>query len=121
MAMSPRAAAAALAQRWGLQDVAPADLRSLAERGLIRIVLPGVWPLYEVEGFTAVEELRRMGEERRAWWAVSVNRWDAAYLLGLSVDEFEAVVARHGLRAGRFDRYRRTDVLGLRDKLSQLR
>jgi predicted ATPase len=63
--MSGKEAAAALAQRWGLRDVAPADLRELAERGLIRATCPGRWPLYDVEGFTAVDELRRVGDARR--------------------------------------------------------
>jgi hypothetical protein len=40
MPMSGKAAAAALAERLGLHDVAPADLRELAERGLIRAILP---------------------------------------------------------------------------------
>lgn len=116
--MSPKAAAAALAQRWRLPDVAPADLRGLAERGLIRVVLPGVWPLYDVEDFTAVEELRQVGDERRAWWAVSLNRWDAADLLGVGIDELEVAAARRGLRPGHSDRYRRADVLALRHELS---
>lgn len=118
--MSPKAAAAALAERWALPEVAPADLRRMAKHGLIRVVLPGVWPLYDVEDFTAAEELRQVGEERRAWWAVSVNRWDAADLLGVGIDAFEVVAALRGLRAGRSDRYRRTDVLALRHELSQL-
>jgi hypothetical protein len=112
--MSGKAAAVALAQRWGLHDVAPADLRELAERGLIRAILPGDWPLYDVENFTAVEELRRIGDERRAWWAASINRWDAAVLMGVNVDEFDALAARHGLLPGRSDRYRRSEVLALR-------
>jgi hypothetical protein len=114
LAMSGKDAAAALAQRWGLHDVAPADLRELAARGLIRVVLPGEWPLYDPDDFTAVEELRRLGDERRAWWAASINRWDAAELLGLSLEAFDALAARNGLQAGRADRYLRTDVLALR-------
>jgi hypothetical protein len=119
VAMSGKAAAAALAQRWGLHDVAPADLRELAERGLIRVVLPGEWPLYDPDDFTAVEELRRLGDDRRAWWKASINRWDAAELLGLSFEAFDAAAARNGLRPGRADRYRRTDVLALRHERSR--
>jgi hypothetical protein len=66
-----------------------------------------------VENFTAVEELRRIGDERRAWWAASINRWDAAELFGVTVDEFDALAARHGLRPGHSGRYRRSEVLTL--------
>jgi hypothetical protein len=117
--MSAKAATAALAERWGLHDVAPADLRELAALGLIRVVLPGSDPLYDVEGFTAVEELRRVGNERRAWWAASVNRWDAAELLGLSLVEFDVLAAGRGLQPGRSDRYRRAEVDALRHERSR--
>jgi len=116
--LSSKEAAAFLARRWGLSDVAPVDLRELAERGLIRVVIPGDWPLYDLDGFTAIEELRQVGDARRAWWRASVNRWDAAEILGLSLDEFDALAARDGLWPGRFDRYRRADVLAVRDEAS---
>jgi hypothetical protein len=116
--LSSKEAAAFLARRCGLCDVAPVDLRDLAGRGLLRVAVPGDWPLYDLDGFTAVDELRRVGDARRAWWKASVNRWDAASILGLSLDEFDALVARRGLRPGRFDRYRRTDVLALRGEAS---
>jgi hypothetical protein len=112
--LSSKEAAALLAQKWGLRDVAPVDLRDLAGRGLIRVAVPGGWPLYDLDGFTAVDELRRVGDARRAWWTASVNRWDAAEILGLSLDEFDTLAACRGLRPGRFDRYCRADVLTLR-------
>jgi hypothetical protein len=116
--LSSKEAAAFLARKWALCDVAPVDLRDLAGRGLIRVAVPGDWPLYDLDGFTAVEELRRVGDARRAWWKASVNRWDAAAILGMSADEFEAMAAPHGLRPGRFDRYRRSSVLALRGEAS---
>jgi hypothetical protein len=108
--MSGKEAAAALAQRWALRDVAPADLREMAERGLIRITCPGHCPLYDVEGFTAVDELRRAGDARRRWWAVSIDRWDAAEMLALSVEDFDALAAARDLQPGRFGRYGRSEV-----------
>ncbi len=118
MVLSSKEAAAFLARKWGLSDVAPADLRELAGRGLIRVVVPGDWPLYDLDGFTAVEELRLAGDARRAWWRASVNRWDATEILGLSLDEFDALAASRGLQPGRFYRYRRADVLALRREAS---
>ncbi len=117
--MPGKEAAAALAQRWGLRDVAPADLREMAERGLIRVTCPGHCPLYDVEGFTAVDELRRVGDARREWWAASIDRWDAAAILGLSVEEFGALAARCGLQPGRFGRYHRAEVVALPREPSQ--
>jgi hypothetical protein len=114
--MSGKEAAAVLARKWGLCDVAPADLRELAKGGLVRVTLPGHWPLYDLEGFTAIEELRQVGEARRAWWAVSINRWDAAEMLGLSTAEFDALAAGRRLQSGRFDRYRRAEVMALRQQ-----
>ena len=118
MVLSSKEAAAFLARKWGLCDVAPVDLRDLAGRGLIRVAVHGDWPLYELDGFMAVDELRRVGDARRAWWRASVNRWDAAEILGLSLHEFDALTARCGLRPGRFDRYRHADVLALRGEAS---
>ena len=118
MVLSSKEAAAFLARKWGLCDVAPVDLRDLAGRRLIRVAVPGDWPLYDLDGFTAVEELRRVGDARRAWWKASVNRWDAAAILGLGMEEFDALAGRHELRPGRFDRYRRSDVLALPDEAS---
>ncbi len=112
--MPGEAAVAVLARQWGLRDVVPADLRELAQRGLIRVTCPGRWPLYDLDGFTAVDELRRVGDARREWWAASLDRWDAAAMLGMSVDELDALAARCGLQPGRFGRYRRTDVFELR-------
>jgi len=111
MATPGKEAAAMLARRWRLYDVAPVDLRELAERGLIRVAIPGQWPFYDLDGFTAVDVLRRIGDERRAWWAGSMDRWDAAATLGLSIEEFEVLVAIRGLQPGRFGRYDRGEVL----------
>ena len=107
--------AAELLARWTrLRDVAPADVRILAERGLLRVVDGGEWPLVELdEKFGAVEELRRIGEERRTWWAASMSRWDAAEALGVSLEEFEALAASAGLRPGRCRRYLRTAVISV--------
>lgn len=114
MVLSGHEAAAMLARRWGLRDVAPADLRELAKAGLIRVACPGRWPLYDLTGFTAVDELRRIGDARRQWLAASVDRWGAAAILGMCVHEFDALVARCGLPAGPFGRYRRSDVERMR-------
>jgi hypothetical protein len=111
MAMSGKEAATVLAGLTGLWDVAPVDVRELAERGLVRVVSAGDYPLYDLKGFRAVEELREAGERRRAWWAGSLNRWDAAAALRLSVEEFEALAARGGLQPGRFGRYCRAEVI----------
>lgn len=107
-------AAALLARQTGLLDVAPADVRELAEGGLVHVVVPGKWPLYDLDGFWAVDELRRLGEARRAWWASSMGRWETANALGLSAEEFDALAARHGLKPGRFGRYCRAEVMRLR-------
>ena len=115
--MPGKAAAAALAQQWGLREVAPADLRELAERGLIRVTCPGQCPLYDVDGFTAVDELRRVADARREWLAASIDRWDAAGMLGLGVEEFDGLAAGCGLQPGRFGRYRRSEVEALRQDL----
>lgn len=112
-------AAAALAQRWGLRDVAPVDLRELADRGLIRVTCPGQCPLFDVDGFTAVDELRRAVDTRREWLAGSIDRWDAAWMLGLGVEEFGGLAAGCGLQPGRFGRYRRSEVEALRQDLSR--
>src|SRR5258708_1881103 len=114
MAMTLKETAVALERETGLRDVAPADVRELVGRGLIRIIAPGQWPLCDLEGFTAVEELRQVGETRRAWLAASIGRWDAAEALGLCLEEFDALAARQGLQPGRFWRYRRTEVMRLR-------
>ncbi len=108
--------AAELLARWTrLRDVAPADVRMLTERGLLRIVDGGEWPLVELdEEFGAVEELRCIGEERRTWWAASMSRWDAAKALGVSPEAFDALAANAGLQPGRFGRYLRTGVISLR-------
>jgi hypothetical protein len=112
--MGGKEAAAVLARQTRLNDVAPADLRELAECGLIRVVVPGQWPIYDLEGFTAVEELHRVGDKRRAWWATSMNRWEAAEALGLSLEEFDDLAACRKLQLGRFGRYRRSAIIRLR-------
>ncbi len=119
MAMSGHVAAAVLARRWGLRDVAPADLRELAQEGFLRVTSPGRWPLYDLDGFTAVDELRRVGDARREWWAASIDRWDAAAMIGIGVEEFDFLAARCSLQPGRFGRYRRTEVVALRSAASQ--
>src|SRR5258708_25242514 len=111
--MSAKHAAAELARRTGLRDVAPVDVRELAKKGYLRSVSGVSSPLYDgadVERFTAVEELRRVGDARRAWRAASMDRWDAAAALGMSLDEFDAFAARRGLRPGSLGRYRRSEI-----------
>ncbi len=114
--MSAKHAAVDLARRTGLRDVAPVDVRELAKKGYLRRVAGGSSPLYDggdVERFTAVEELRRVGDARRAWWAASMDRWDAAEALGMSLDEFDAFAARRGLRPGHLGRYCRSEIATL--------
>jgi hypothetical protein len=111
--MSCREATALLAQRTRLRDVAPADLRVIAERGFLRAKGDPRHPRFEVaelDGFTAVEELRQVGEERRAWRAASLDRSDAADALGLTLMEFDGFATRHGLQAGAFGRFERCRV-----------
>jgi hypothetical protein len=133
--------AATLLGEWApLPDVAPADVRELAQRGMLRVVVPGDWPLVELDApsmvvclpghggwpslgsdqqdagrlpLELVEELRRVGEARRAWLTASCGPWDAAEALGVSREEFELLAVRHGVRPGRFGRYRRPDVARL--------
>jgi hypothetical protein len=114
MEMDIKQAADLLAERTGLRDVAPVDVRELAEHGLVRVVLPGTWPLVDPDGFTAVEELRAVGEARRAWWAASMGRWEAAETLSLRLEDFDRLAACRGVKAGRLGRYCRTEVLRLR-------
>ena len=111
--MTGRAAAAALARLTGL-PVAPADVRELAERGLVRVVAAGDWAFYELTGAAGMDEVSQVVAERLAWLAASVDRWDAAEALGLSQAAFQEAATRHGIRPGRFGRYCRADVAGLR-------
>ena len=114
--MSAKHAAAELGRRTGLRDVAPVDVRELAKKGHLRRVAGGSAPLYDgadVERFTAVEELRRVGDARRAWRAASMDRWDAAEALGTSLGEFDAFAARRGLRPGSLGRYCRSEIVAL--------
>lgn len=122
--VSVKEAAAALSRLTGIVDVAPVDLRELAARGLIRVAVPG-WPptgnLYDLADLTeaarqtsVVVELRRVGTARRAWRAASVDRVDAAALLHMRLDMFDALAARAGIQPGRFGRYDRTAVLRLK-------
>jgi hypothetical protein len=114
--MSAKHAAVELARRTGLRDVAPVDVRELAKKGYLRRVAGGSFPLYDgadVERFTAVEELRRVGDARRDWWAASMDRWDAAEALGTSLEEFDAFAARRGLRPGSLGRYCRSKIAAL--------
>jgi hypothetical protein len=140
-----KAAAVLLAQLTGLRDVAPADVREVAERGLVRVVTPGEWPMVEVDvpAGTGVRlsldwpmpyligapnelaspncplavELRRIGEERRAWRAASMLGFDAAEELGVRMEDFTELAARHGVQPGRWSRYARTDIERLRRAL----
>jgi hypothetical protein len=104
---------------------------------MLRVVVPGDWPLVELDvpgmvvrlpgnggwpilgpdqqdagrlRLELVEELRRVGVERRAWLAASCGRWDAADALGVSGEEFDALAARHGVQRGRVGRYARSDI-----------
>jgi hypothetical protein len=52
-----------------------------------------------------------VGDARRHWLAASVDRWDAATILGIEVHEFENLAACCGVRPGRFGRYRRSDLV----------
>src|SRR3981081_3688652 len=111
--MSAKHAAAELARRTGRRDVAPVDVRELARKGYLRRVAGGSSPLYDgadVERFTAVEELRCVGDARRAWWAASRARGDAAEARGMSLEEFDVFAARRGLGPGRLGRYCRSEI-----------
>jgi hypothetical protein len=114
-------AAVLIAQQTGLRDVAPADVRELARRGLVRVVVPGDWPLVSLDiaarlGLTAgmADELRLIVEGRQQWWAASLNRCDAAEALELTPAAFDALASHHGVEAGRFRRYARSDIERLR-------
>jgi hypothetical protein len=112
VAMTGRDVAAMLARRIGL-PVAPADVHELAERGLVKLLVPGDWPFYEVNGVTC-EQVLRVVEERIAWLTDSLDCWDAAATLDMSREAFREAAGRHGIRPGRFGRYRRADVARLR-------
>src|ERR1041385_4654834 len=112
--VSVRVAASVLAERTGL-PVAPVDVRDLAELGLFTVVMPDTVMLVELDGFSAVRDLRQIVDARRSWWVSSIDRWDAAAALGMPVPEFEELAARHRLRPGRFGRYRLSDVDRLRE------
>src|SRR6266487_5458087 len=105
MFVTAKVAAYTLATRTGMRGVAPSDVRELAEHGYLRPRVGGRHSLFdtaELNRFTAVEELRRVGDARRAWLAASMDRWDAAEALGLCLDEFDVVAASRGLQPGRF-------------------
>jgi hypothetical protein len=126
-------AAATLLSGWArLPDVAPADVRELVERGMlpafgfrgcptVELEVPARWVRHGVSRWdvppppaAVVEELRRLGEERRAWRVASMDRYDAAEELGLSLRDFDLLAAGHGVQPGRFGRYARSDVARLR-------
>jgi len=119
-----KVAAIVLGQWAGLADVAPADVRELVRRGLLAGFADPRWPLVEVAApetrwkilpaAALVEELRRVGDQRRAWRAASCDRWEAAEELGLSLQDFDRLAARAGVEPGRFGRYARSDVERLR-------
>jgi hypothetical protein len=114
--LNGKAAAALLAQRLGVADVAGADVRELANVGRIRVAVhgfPATSNLYDVDGFEDAEELRRIVAPRQAWRSASMDRWDAAEALGWSLAEFEAAVGRRGLRSGPFGRFCSTEVMAL--------
>jgi hypothetical protein len=145
MVVDVKTAATLLGQWAHLPDVAPADVRELAERGIRSVVIPGDWPLVELDvppgmvvclpghggwpslgpgqwgaGHLPIElvaELRRVGVERRAWLEASCGGWDAAETLGVSREEFDALAARHGVQRRRFGRYSRSDITRLRRAL----
>jgi hypothetical protein len=124
MRVGVKEAAVLLAARTGLPDVAPVDVRELAERGLVRVIVPGRWPLLELpvdlDSYIAtglVAELRAIGEARRAWWAWSLSRWAAAEALGVTESAFVVLASRHQVRPGRFGRYRRPDIARLHQVL----
>jgi len=107
-------AALRLGQWFRLHDVAPADVRDLAERGLLPIAVR--WGVELVPDLPpdVIDELRRVGDERRAWRTASLDCWAAADRLGVSWDEVPDLAAEHGLQPGRFGRYARSDVERLR-------
>jgi choline dehydrogenase-like flavoprotein len=119
MAIDVKRAAVLLAKRSGLPDVAPVDVREMAERGVLRVVVPGDWLLVGLDDLRAgwIDELRRIGEERRAWRAASLDRFDAAEVLGRSWKEFPELAAQRGVQPGRFGRYARSDIDWLRHAL----
>jgi hypothetical protein len=118
--------AAVLLSQWTcLPDVAPADVRKLIARGMLRAVAPSDWPMVEVDAVWTVDEppawlvreLREIGDERRAWWAASMHGWDAATALGLSRTDFDLLAAEAEIEAGDLGRYARRDVDRLRHAL----
>jgi hypothetical protein len=144
MVVDVKTAATLLGEWTRLPSVAPADVRELAERGMLRVVVPGDWPLVELDvpgmvvclpshgGWPSlgsgqrdvvrlplelVEELRRVGEARRAWLTASCAPWDAAEALGMSREEFDALAAGYDVQRGRFGRYSRSDITRLRRAL----
>lgn len=103
-------AADRLGGKFGL-PVEYADVEALAERGRLHAVgeYKG-FPLYrvaEVESYDDRDELAAVVDERRAWIAASLTRAEATALLGWHRDDFDAVVARCGLKPGRFNRWAR--------------
>jgi len=107
-------AALRLGQWFRLHDVASADVRELAERGLLPIAEHwGVELVLDIPP-DVIEELRRVGDERRAWRTASLDRWAAAQQLGVSWGEVPDLATEHGVQPGRFGRYARSDIDQLR-------
>ncbi|KJE19471.1 hypothetical protein FF36_06243 [Frankia torreyi] len=105
-----------LAERTAL-DVQRADVQALHERGILRPTgeFRG-WPLYAVKELDALapDQLLAVVADRQRWLAASLTNAEAAELLGWSVGRFEVTAERGGLAPGRFGRYARADVEGLR-------
>jgi len=103
-------AALRLGQRFRLHDVAPADVRELAERGLLPIAVRWGVDLVPDLPPDIIDELRRVGDERRAWRTASLDRWAAAEQLGVTWEEVPDLAAEHDVQPGRFGRYARSDI-----------
>jgi hypothetical protein len=124
MRVELKEAAVRLGEWTRLSDVAPADVRELVELGLLVSFGDGTWPLVELDVPVVwwerpappalVDELRRLGDERRVWRAASCGRWEAAGGLGLSVQDFDLLAATAEVQPGRFGRYARSDIARLR-------
>ena len=92
---------------------------------MVRIRVPGDYPLVELDlpagelAADVVDALREIGDQRRAWRATSIARWDAAAELGVGRKAFDALAAKHGVHPGRFGRFARSDVTKLRRRIDE--
>lgn len=73
--------------------------------------------LYSLDDLDALptEQISTVIEQRHTWISQSLTAKEAAELLGWPVGKFEVTATRHGLVAGKLDRYARTDVERLKE------